>query len=145
MTVVGYPRLFDGENCDEDAWIDGPTLLFIHDSFHPTGTGHSAGHAPALGRWIIGREVSITARVHAGAAESASGRTVLQRRRADADRAIDAEWFEAPDLHAPRREQRPSAPVPTCHRARASWLPTGSGDARPSCAAGRRPWTLQVG
>ncbi|MGL4176059.1 MAG: hypothetical protein ACRCSN_08265 [Dermatophilaceae bacterium] len=65
------------------------------------GTGYSAGYAPAVGRSVIDREITVTARVRAGAAESTSGQTVLQRRRADADRAIDAEWFEAPDLHAP--------------------------------------------
>ncbi|MGL5860602.1 MAG: SGNH/GDSL hydrolase family protein [Phycicoccus sp.] len=150
VTVVGYPRLFNGEDCDpltfftpeemaelnrasdflnattrraaeeagfafarvahrfrghavcdDDAWINGLTLLSFPDSFHPTGTGYSAGYAPVVGREVVGDEVAVTSGLRARAAASAPVQAALQRQRADTDRRVEARWFDAPDLDAP--------------------------------------------
>ncbi len=146
VTVVGYPRIFNGEDCNLFTWFSpteekrlnetadlmnatlaarasaagfsfaDPTSRFvghavcdspewlnglsnpISESYHPNKTGQSSGYTPAVSPFVTGSTVSATAALLTTARGSSKKLADSQRRYAAADRAIQPEVVQAPDL-----------------------------------------------
>ncbi|MEH3068087.1 MAG: SGNH/GDSL hydrolase family protein [Aeromicrobium erythreum] len=150
VVVVGYPRVFMGEDCNALTWFSpeeqtrlnttadrlnsllaarasaagfrfaNPTSAFtghavcddpewlnglsnpVEESYHPNVAGHRDGYAPLVGARAASTSVRITAATQQQAAEDSDVLTDRARRHTTADRRIEPQEFQAPDLDSPR-------------------------------------------
>jgi lysophospholipase L1-like esterase len=150
VVVVGYPRVFMGEDCNALTWFSpaeqtrlndtadrlnsllaarasaagfrfaNPTSAFtghavcddpewlnglsnpVEESYHPNVAGHRDGYAPLVGARVASTSVRITAATQEQAAEESDVLTDRARRHIKADRRIEPQEFQAPDLDSPR-------------------------------------------
>jgi lysophospholipase L1-like esterase len=126
VVVVGYPRIFMGEDCnaftwfspanrfvghavcDDVEWINGLSSP-ISESYHPNKAGHASGYTPTVSPGLTGATVAATTRLRREAARAGDDQAALQRQYADRDAAIEPKVFTAPDLttrHARRMARR---------------------------------------
>src|SRR5687768_7015280 len=123
VVVVGYPRIFNGEDCNAFTWFSpaeesrlNQTADLLNSrlaaaasaagfSFaNPTSrfAGHAGGYTPTVSPLLTGAAVAVTAQVVADADASGPGQAALQQQYAGADRTIEPEVFVAPDLTTPQ-------------------------------------------
>ncbi len=150
VVVVGYPRVFMGEDCNALTWFSpeeqtrlnatadrlnsllatrasaagfrfaNPTSAFtghavcddpewlnglsnpVEESYHPNVAGHRDGYAPLVGARVASTSLRITAATEEQAEQDADVLTDRARRHTAADRRIEPQEFQAPDLDSPR-------------------------------------------
>ncbi len=150
VVVVGYPRVFMGEDCNALTWFSpeeqtrlnatadrlnsllatrasaagfrfaNPTSAFtghavcddpewlnglsnpVEESYHPNVAGHRDGYAPLVGARVASTSVRITAATQEQAAQESDVLTDRARRHTAADRRIEPQEFQAPDLDSPQ-------------------------------------------
>ena len=150
VVVVGYPRVFMGEDCNALTWFSpeeqtrlnatadrlnsllatrasaagfrfaNPTSAFtghavcddpewlnglsnpVEESYHPNVAGHRDGYAPLVGARVASTSVRITAATEEQAEQDADVLADRARRHTAADRRIEPQEFQAPDLDSPR-------------------------------------------
>lgn len=148
VVVVGYPRIFQGEDCNALTWFSpeeearlnqmadlintrtsaaasaagfsfaNPTSAFIghavcddpewlnglsnpiSESYHPNVLGHANGYTPVVSG-AVGVALAVTGDVVAASEASGADQAALQRQYAAADRTIEPEVVQAPDLTTP--------------------------------------------
>lgn len=150
VVVVGYPRVFMGEDCNALTWFSpeeqtrlnatadrlnsllaarasaagfrfaNPTSAFtghavcddpewlnglsnpVEESYHPNVAGHRDGYAPLVGARVASTSVRITAATEEQAEQDADVLADRARRHTTADRRIEPQEFQAPDLDSPQ-------------------------------------------
>lgn len=150
VVVVGYPRVFMGEDCNALTWFSpeeqtrlnatadrlnsllaarasaagfrfaNPTSAFtghavcddpewlnglsnpVEESYHPNVAGHRDGYAPLVGARVASTSVRITAATEEQAEQDADVLADRARRHTAADRRIEPQEFQAPDLDSPQ-------------------------------------------
>lgn len=85
--------------CDDPEWINGFSDP-IEDSYHPNAAGHASGYAPTVSG-ILGFAFTASPAVLEAARAQGPAIAASQQQHAAADRTIEPEVFEAPDLRSP--------------------------------------------
>ncbi|MCD4523828.1 GDSL-type esterase/lipase family protein [Nocardioides sp. cx-173] len=102
VVVVGYPRIFMGEDCNAATWFspaEESRLNQTAESYHPNRLGHSSGYAPLIGPLLAGAPAR-TATTY-GARVPAAKIAASQRRHRAVDARIEPEVFRRLDLTTP--------------------------------------------